>query len=644
MKIHTLDLKFLELEHAIAVFVIETAAGPVMVECGPASTLPHLSSILQKNGWKIGDFKHIFLSHIHFDHAGAAWAFAETGATIYVHPVGLPHLAAPDKLYNSARMIYGGDMDRLWGPMNPIPEKQLYAPEHGEVIEVGGVQFRAWYTPGHATHHIAWEVRPLALSEYEGAVFTGDVAGVKIGNGPVMPPCPPPDINVEDWQESIRLLKGLPTERLFLTHFGEVSDKALHLDALENRLLSWANWMKPYFEQQTPTEIIVPLFQAFVQDQLIAEGVSEADLPRYEAANPAFMSVAGLLRYWKKRPSTVYRPPSTEEIFQQLKNQHIVIIGDVMIDRYLTGSVSRISPEAPVPVVLHAATEDRLGGAANVALNVQALGGIPLLCSVVGHDADGQKLLEAILPGSGISPEGILQSGARCTTLKMRVLGNQQQMLRIDSEDTHDLSASESALLLQKIEMLLNDYPVRAIILQDYNKGVLTSDVIAAVISMAKKRNIFTAVDPKKVNFFAYKGVDLFKPNLKEVRESAPFEVLTNLASLENAAKFLQEKLQNKYTMLTLSEKGLYLKGESAGSLYPTRPRNIADVSGAGDTVISIATMGLAAGLDLQTVALLSNLAGGQVCEYPGVVPVNLQQLEKELKETTRASTQTKST
>ncbi len=304
-----------------------------------------------------------------------------------------------------------------------------------------------------------------------------------------------------------------------------------------------------------------------------------------------------------------------------------------MIDRYLTGSVSRISPEAPVPVVLHAATEDRLGGAANVALNVQALGGIPLLCSVVGNDSDGKKMTETILPASGVSAEGILFSDTRCTTLKTRVLGNQQQMLRIDSEDTHDLSAVESDLLLQRMENLLDTYPVRAIILQDYNKGVLTAGVIAAVISMAKARGIFSAVDPKRNNFFAYEGVDLFKPNLKEVRESVHFEVSANLESLENAAVFLQEKLKNTYTMLTLSEKGLYLKGESAGKLYPTRPRNIADVSGAGDTVISIATMGLAAGLDLQTVALFSNLAGGQVCESPAVVPVNLQQLERELRE-----------
>ena len=323
---------------------------------------------------------------------------------------------------------------------------------------------------------------------------------------------------------------------------------------------------------------------------------------------------------------------NTAHIFQKLKNQHVVIIGDVMIDRYLTGEVSRISPEAPVPVVLHKSTEDRLGGAANVALNVQALGGIPLLCSVLGNDSDGQKLKKEILPGSGMSDAGILLSDSRCTTIKTRILGNHQQMLRIDSEDTHDLSKEDSDLLLQTMAQLLERYPVSAIILQDYNKGVLTPEVIGSVIAMAKAKGIFTAVDPKKANFFAYEGVDLFKPNLKEIRESAPFSVSSNLESLENAADFLGKKLKNKYTMLTLSEKGLYLKGNSEGKLYPTTPRNIADVSGAGDTVISIATMCLSAGLDLQTVATLSNLAGGQVCEFSGVVPVNMTLLEAELR------------
>lgn len=297
IQVQTLDLLFLGLEHSIAVFVVETADGPVLVECGPASTLPHLETALAASGKKLSDFRHVLLSHIHFDHAGAAWAFAEQGATIYVHPKGLPHLAAPEKLYNSARMIYGDDMDRLWGEMRPIPEAQLHAPEHGESIHIGGLSFTAWYTPGHAVHHIAWEVK----SPGDAIVFTGDVAGVKIGSGPVMPPCPPPDINVEDWQTSLQLLRSLQTERLFLTHYGEVADKATHLNELETRLLGWANWMKPYFDQQTPAADIVPLFQAFVQAELLAEGVEASDLQRYEAANPAFMSVAGLLRYWKKR-------------------------------------------------------------------------------------------------------------------------------------------------------------------------------------------------------------------------------------------------------------------------------------------------------------------------------------------------------
>lgn len=299
MKVHTLDLDFQGVARSIAVFVVESEQGLALVECGPASTLPHLEAILSNIGWKMADFQHIFLSHIHFDHAGAAWAFAHQGARIYVHPKGLPHMAQPEKLYNSARMIYGVDMDRLWGEMRPIEEKQLYAPEHGEVIPAIGLQFKAWYTPGHAVHHIAWEV-----SEPDGAqsvIFTGDVGGVRMGDGPVMPPCPPPDIQVEDWQESIRLIRELPTSRLMLTHYGEVLDKNAHLDALETRLLAWAEWMRPHAENNAAPELLVPAFQAFVQQELLRAGVVQEDLPRYEAANPAFMSVAGLLRYWKKK-------------------------------------------------------------------------------------------------------------------------------------------------------------------------------------------------------------------------------------------------------------------------------------------------------------------------------------------------------
>lgn len=293
MKIHTLDLQFLGIEKSIAVFVVEGSEGLALVECGPAATLPHLQALLQQNGWKMADFQHVFLSHIHFDHAGAAWAFADAGAKIYVHPKGLPHLAQPEKLYNSARMIYGDQMDRLWGEMRPIPENQLYAPENGEIISAAGLPFRAWYTPGHAVHHIAWELEDL--------VFTGDVGGVRMGEGPVMPPCPPPDIQVEDWQTSIQLLRDLKATRLFLTHYGEVLDKSQHLDELEKRLLSWAAWMQPHAAANTDSASLVPDFQAFVNAELLAAGVPQSDLARYEAANPAFMSVAGLMRYWKKK-------------------------------------------------------------------------------------------------------------------------------------------------------------------------------------------------------------------------------------------------------------------------------------------------------------------------------------------------------
>ncbi len=320
-------------------------------------------------------------------------------------------------------------------------------------------------------------------------------------------------------------------------------------------------------------------------------------------------------------------------ILQIIENRPVLIVGDVMIDRYLTGSVSRISPEAPVPVVLQTSTEDRLGGAANVALNVQALGSRPFLCSIIGDDADGARFLETLathqLPGIGI-----LKSAHRRTTVKTRILGNHQQMLRIDQEDLHELTGAEQDLIWNKILTILNQEPIKVIILQDYNKGVLTEALIRRIIQEAKQRGIFTAVDPKRANFFAYEGVNLFKPNLKEIRESAPFPISLDMESLQKASDFLREKLNNQYTMLTLSEKGLFLDDGTGGKRYPTIPRNISDVSGAGDTVISIAAMALAAGLDMETVALLSNLAGGQVCESPGVVSVNRMLLEKELAST----------
>jgi D-glycero-beta-D-manno-heptose-7-phosphate kinase len=318
-------------------------------------------------------------------------------------------------------------------------------------------------------------------------------------------------------------------------------------------------------------------------------------------------------------------------IINLLKNKRILILGDVMLDRYWLGSVTRISPEAPVPVVLHHSSDDRLGGAANVALNIRALGSQPVLCSVVGADEAGTAF-RALLPGLGIGQEGIVTSGTRKTTVKTRILGNNQQMLRIDQEDTHPLSDAASEQLYRAVLALVEETSIDAIILQDYNKGVLTADLIGRVVQLAREKGIPTAVDPKKDNFFAFQGVDLFKPNLKEIRDSAPFGVQPDVESLHQAATFLEEQLGHRYTMITLSERGLFLKArDSEGMLYPTEPRTIADVSGAGDTVISIAALCLAAGIDLPMMARLANLAGGQVCEFPGVVPVQPDILEREL-------------
>ncbi|MEZ5055792.1 MAG: bifunctional ADP-heptose synthase [Saprospiraceae bacterium] len=316
-------------------------------------------------------------------------------------------------------------------------------------------------------------------------------------------------------------------------------------------------------------------------------------------------------------------------IFEQFNHLNIMVVGDIMIDRYLSGKVTRISPEAPVPVVALESRENRLGGAANVALNIKALGANPILISVVGNDNEG-AIFKKILPENGISSDFLHTSNSRKTTVKTRVLAASQQLLRVDAEDTHSLSGEETKELKSIISNQLDSKKVDAILLQDYNKGVLTQELIEFVIKEAQKRQIPTAVDPKKDNFWAYKGVTLFKPNLKEIRESMEKPVQTNSESLLLAGKHIRHILSNTFSMITLSEKGVFYDEENQSGIIPTIPRSIADVSGAGDTVISVATLGLACNLDIRTIAILSNLAGGQVCEKVGVVPVDKKLLLEE--------------
>ena len=291
---HVIDLNFQGYHGAIASFIIPTNEGPVLIETGPHSTLPYLESGVSKLGYQLSDIKHVLLSHIHLDHAGAAWYLARQGAKIYVHTMGYRHLSNPERLMASAARIYGDQMDSLWGTMEAISDNQLVQVVDDQPIEIGNRIFIPWYTPGHAIHHIAWQL--------DETLFTGDVAGVKISNGPVMPPCPPPDIDIELWIESLDLIRGLELDRLQLTHFGAVKDIPNHLDKLQDQLIGWSQWIKPYWEAQTPASEITEPFQEFVAKYLLASGLSEAEIKIYEAANPSWMSVYGLLRYWERRP------------------------------------------------------------------------------------------------------------------------------------------------------------------------------------------------------------------------------------------------------------------------------------------------------------------------------------------------------
>lgn len=319
-----------------------------------------------------------------------------------------------------------------------------------------------------------------------------------------------------------------------------------------------------------------------------------------------------------------------KETFKSFDELNVLIIGDVMVDSYMWGKVNRISPEAPVPIVTIESKERRLGGAANVALNIQAMGANPILCSVIGIDYDGQQFLE-LLKKQKLSQKGIMKSRTRITTNKTRVIGNNHQIVRVDEEDEADISIAETDQLLQLILFILQHDKIDVIIFEDYDKGLITPKLIKSVVDMAKKRNIPIAVDPKKKNFNHYKGVTLFKPNLKELREGLKFDFNgDNLKELQKAVSSFRVKQKINTALITLSEKGIHTNSRSVKETLPAHIRNIADVSGAGDTVISVAALCLALELHPVLTAALSNLAGGLVCEQVGVVPIEKSKLLEE--------------
>ena len=316
-------------------------------------------------------------------------------------------------------------------------------------------------------------------------------------------------------------------------------------------------------------------------------------------------------------------------IFDTFNRQKVLIIGDAMIDAYLWGTVTRMSPEAPVPVVSIDRKENRLGGAANVALNLQALGAEAILCATTGDD-DKADLFFSLMNKKGLDTKGIGRIKERPTTVKTRVISDNKHLLRIDEETQKDLEKADD--WLQNIERMIDSEPVDVIIFQDYNKGVITPALIRKIVTQAKQKGIPTIVDPKKKNFLDFQEVTLFKPNLKEIHEGLGIDFNPKEAiELETAVTKLQEALQAEQILLTLSEDGVYIKSNGTGIHIPAHPRQITDVSGAGDSVVSVAALCLAQRLAPQHIAGFANLAGGLVCEQVGVVPVDKELLKLEV-------------
>jgi D-glycero-beta-D-manno-heptose-7-phosphate kinase len=319
-----------------------------------------------------------------------------------------------------------------------------------------------------------------------------------------------------------------------------------------------------------------------------------------------------------------------KELFKSFSSVKIGVIGDMMLDTYWWGNVERISPEAPVPVVTVNKKEYRIGGAGNVALNLASLGAHVAVFSMIGEDEDAQTL-SALLEEKKIDIGYILKSQNRITTNKMRVIGRNQQMMRLDSETLKDLEVYEEDQLVKQIEKYIKQENPSAIIFEDYNKGVLTSSVISAVIGICKKTGVITAVDPKRRHFFEYKGVDIFKPNLKEAREA--LNLLSDDVNEELLAfihRRLKTELDHRISFITLSEKGVFYEDGNSFHIVPSHIRNVADVSGAGDTVIAVATLVFALTRDTRLMAEIANLAGGLVCETVGTVAIEKTRLLRE--------------
>lgn len=318
------------------------------------------------------------------------------------------------------------------------------------------------------------------------------------------------------------------------------------------------------------------------------------------------------------------------EIIEGFRNVNAMVVGDVMLDAYLWGRVDRISPEAPVPIVQVTRRSARLGGAANVALNLRALGATAIVASVTGNDKNADEL-QRLFSEEGLPPDGLLRLDTRPTTVKTRVISGSQHVVRVDEEVEHDLATGEETRFLHHCNALLRQARPAVLIFEDYDKGALTPAVIGGLIAEARQLGIPTTVDPKRRHFFDYREVDLFKPNLKELREGLKVDLPAgDVNLLRGAVRMLEARLANHASLITLSEHGIYAHRGGEETALPAHRRKIIDVSGAGDTVITVASLCLALNLPLAAIAAWANLAGGLACEHVGVVPVDPVALQAE--------------
>lgn len=318
--------------------------------------------------------------------------------------------------------------------------------------------------------------------------------------------------------------------------------------------------------------------------------------------------------------------------FEAFNKLNVLVIGDLMIDSYLWGDVERISPEAPVPILAANNREHRLGGAANVALNIQSLGANPILCSVVGKDDHG-KVAASLLQQKALCIEGIISSSQRPTTVKTRIISHGQHLLRVDEEIDAPLNKELTQSMCQRIDHVLSTFRIDAIVFEDYDKGVITPELIQHVVKKAKSKGIPTLVDPKKRNFSDYIGISFFKPNLKEFKEGLKLDIAKgDKEQLKSASVRFRGEKDIRMVMVTMAEQGVFIDDGKESHFIPAEIRDISDVSGAGDTVISVSALCLACGLKPEQVARIANMAGGLVCETPGVVPIDKEQLLEECK------------